>query len=695
MTSRRRNGQPASCEPCRKDKVRCDHRHPFCGRCQQRNIMSRCFYHPAPLTQKAESLASRSRIQRNGRATKEVTQKKTQRPSSPVPSSVEITVRSPGADQSFPSGYFGPTSWVAAFDKSPESTSLPSNDTPRLQVEEPTLSSSHLPSFWLPEVTKLLTYLKDYSTIEQLVRDYYALSQASVLPGPIILSSTATMRGLIEEGETPQTLHRKTTQVLENTARKFHIPLDTKGKDFHHLFTGGRLRLEIIATIYAIAAQASFFGFAHDRFFQGFIGSSCAARVKFARKMLAASDIAVQVCRVLSPVNELMAWMLYENWQLCCMVLGESSSATWRRSGELSSCICELGIHRESHVSEDMPFFLREMRRRIFVGFYQLDKNIATFLGRPPHISWRYSDTKPPLDISDNAIISEGAELEQALGELDSDGWNIHRVFQFTSWYRVRYMISRFREEILELSLQPLNSELAEKLKDILLRCTQAWNSIPSHLRYSSTHWDDNLPIGIRIMLVLAYLAYLYNIFIVQRLLMQQDRSAETDLLDVSSKLLSAVLLLGKQQEPMIDLQRDFITTIVLFGFSGASILIKALQTEVRTGRRIPYTGSRAELIRNLSIFISHIELLTRPTTLNVNHAFFEQAGKMFTNILDEVLEARLPVSGAMAGPSEIDLEVGTSAQSDWNSSWAAEGMEFLDTLDLGVMFDQWGFLSY
>lgn len=48
--SNRRNGKPASCEPCRLNKTKCDHGHPKCGRCQQRGIEDRCFYHPAPLT---------------------------------------------------------------------------------------------------------------------------------------------------------------------------------------------------------------------------------------------------------------------------------------------------------------------------------------------------------------------------------------------------------------------------------------------------------------------------------------------------------------------------------------------------------------------------------------------------------------------------------------------------------------------
>jgi hypothetical protein len=214
---------------------------------------------------------------------------------------------------------------VAAFDDSPSTGFSPSYDTSESQAEESMLSSSHLPSFWVPEVTKLLAHLTHYSTIEQLVREFYSLSQATVVPKPIILESMATMRGLIGEGDTPSTLHRKTTQILENTARKFHIPSTTGGKDVHKLFTGTRLRLEIIATVYVVAAQASFFGFAHETFLQGVAGSTSAARIKFAQKMLTVSDTALQVCKILSPVNDLMIWLLYESWQLCCMVLGECS----------------------------------------------------------------------------------------------------------------------------------------------------------------------------------------------------------------------------------------------------------------------------------------------------------------------------------------------------------------------------------
>jgi chromatin structure-remodeling complex subunit RSC3/30 len=50
MATPRRNGKLSSCEPCRKSKLRCDHKSPVCDRCITRDQATQCFYHPAPLT---------------------------------------------------------------------------------------------------------------------------------------------------------------------------------------------------------------------------------------------------------------------------------------------------------------------------------------------------------------------------------------------------------------------------------------------------------------------------------------------------------------------------------------------------------------------------------------------------------------------------------------------------------------------
>lgn len=109
--------------------------------------------------------------------------------------------------------------------------------------------------------------------------------------------------------------------------------------------------------------------------------------------------------------------------------------------------------------------FLCEIRRRLFAGLYHNDKNIATFLGRPPHISWRYSDCKPPSDIDEDALMGDEQDLERAMEGLDDEGWNVSTTFRRASWHRFRYLLTIYREEILELSLRPVDSEAAGTLR--------------------------------------------------------------------------------------------------------------------------------------------------------------------------------------------------------------------------------------
>ncbi|PWY91164.1 hypothetical protein BO70DRAFT_392808 [Aspergillus heteromorphus CBS 117.55] len=60
MATHRRNGQLSSCEPCRKGKLRCDHKTPICGRCARRNQAVLCIYHPAPMTKSRPPPSSNS-----------------------------------------------------------------------------------------------------------------------------------------------------------------------------------------------------------------------------------------------------------------------------------------------------------------------------------------------------------------------------------------------------------------------------------------------------------------------------------------------------------------------------------------------------------------------------------------------------------------------------------------------------------
>ena len=142
-----------------------------------------------------------------------------------------------------------------------------------------------------------------------------------------------------------------------------------------------------------------------------------------------------------------------------------TGSAKWRRLGDLSTHIFELGLHRDCQQSSSLPVFLVETRRRLFAATYQLDKSIATFLGRPPRISLRHSDCRLPLDVDDSLLKADQSELELALQDLDSDGWNTQGSLHRSTFLRQRFLVTTFREEILEVSLETQNHRTAEKLR--------------------------------------------------------------------------------------------------------------------------------------------------------------------------------------------------------------------------------------
>ena len=99
---------------------------------------------------------------------------------------------------------------------------------------------------------------------------------------------------------------------------------------------------------------------------------------------------------------------------------------------------------------------------------------------------------------------------------------------------------------------------LTVNIREVSSRCHRAWSSLPEHLRYTSSCWESDLPIGVKLISIISYLAYLYNEFSVQSLLHRDSENANAALLDVSAEILSTVLTLGRQWEQSVDIKGDF-----------------------------------------------------------------------------------------------------------------------------------------
>jgi hypothetical protein len=67
----------------------------------------------------------------------------------------------------------------------------------------------------------------------------------------------------------------------------------------------------------------------------------------------------------------------------------------------------------------------------------------------------------------------------------------------------------------------------------------------------------------VSLLLIVSYLAYLYNDFLIQRLLAgKKNPRGSTALLSVSAEILSSVLTIGAQREQMVDIRPDFTWTV-------------------------------------------------------------------------------------------------------------------------------------
>ena len=131
------------------------------------------------------------------------------------------------------------------------------------------------------------------------------------------------------------------------------------------------------------------------------------------------------------------------------------------RKADGDSATTAIGLHREadsaySPISRMSPsFMVSEFRRRLFCYVFVGDKQLATFMGRPPALSRRYVTCHMPLDLSDEQMMAEGEELEKFKSRLDSNGWNTDGKCYSHTITRACMMLAMIRDEILELSLGP------------------------------------------------------------------------------------------------------------------------------------------------------------------------------------------------------------------------------------------------
>jgi hypothetical protein len=114
-----------------------------------------------------------------------------------------------------------------------------------------------------------------------------------------------------------------------------------------------------------------------------------------------------------------------------------------------------LGLHRAKvYPSDEVPSIAAEARKRVFAAVFRMDKGVATFTGRPPLFSRRYTTPQSlPLDVSDEALLAGGEILASAIASLDENGFNTDGKIYSPTILRARTLLALVRDEILEIAL--------------------------------------------------------------------------------------------------------------------------------------------------------------------------------------------------------------------------------------------------
>ncbi|KAI1931403.1 hypothetical protein LOZ65_001211 [Ophidiomyces ophidiicola] len=491
--------------------------------------------------------------------------------------------------------------------------------------------------------SQLLKLITSFDLYEKLIGYYYERGLFSIVPASLTLGAVKYARAHLATEDLSnirqKNLYRK---ICQNTAKPLEISATASAEEFFQLFTGENLRWEFIGLIFALAGLGVVNSLTHTgdkslRFADGEIEID----ESFSTQMVVASNNAIEMCRQHDKVNDLTIWLEYNHCVLISMVLDETSHLVYRCFGDLISDMFSLGYHREQPPGQGIPLFLSQTRKRIFTAAYRSDKNLATFLGRPPRIQSLYCDAGPPLDLDDNSLILQGDALTAALQNLDEDGWNRDATrdnrIRSATVIRVRFIISLQREKVLELSLGRKPSNFIEVLYKTYQECQDLWASIPHDFRYDVNCWKTLDPFSCVAILVI-YLEYLHGLFQIQRILCQQNLSESSSLLNTSMQLLSTVLHLLKQPEHTPEMQTNFSWIFLFYGLPASGVLASELYQSTLSASIWPSTITfpRSQIIRDLGRIISWFETATLPPTATSRVCV--DITKVLSRLLDDAL---------------------------------------------------------
>ncbi|KAL4762199.1 Zn(II)2Cys6 transcription factor [Aspergillus foveolatus] len=663
MTTLRRNGRLSSCEPCRKAKLRCDHQSPVCGRCLSNGHSGRCFYHPAPLTQpRAQSsrLTDTSRRPRRQRRPDNQLVFRLDPRISSTPSEEEKilcdqTEKEKRTLQPGPLGLVSPQDIFSEYEVT-------------IATTEPGCSSAATAKVTAPRDqilrgAQILSHLQKIRWFQEVIDLKDKTSPGWFLGPPMTRALCNSMEKMYNAAvcgseDTNASLIALSRQIFSNTSAEIRVH---SAMDLYEYLDLIAARWETVGLFFALLGTALFHTADDDPIFTHWNPWKL-AKDQLRSMAITVGGLCCQFCNSAGKTSDPFCWLMIQHIVLLTEMFGDSDYRVWQTLGDLSTTIYGFGLHQfDQDLEESFPFFLLEIRKRVMVCAYAIDKELATSLGRPPRICSRYCHLPMPLDLTYNEILAQ-PNKEEALLTLGADGWNSEGNLTVGVRLRIALLTSLLRESILELSLSPGTQHIQARAERLIQQSRHTQQGLPSFLRWppedAAACVNDSANDEAR---AFAHIEFTYQEFLLHRILLKRlgikGQGLIESSLEIITTLSSIIAMQTRSGKRAINMSWD----LCYMGLPAAGILTSQLLSERSMQALSPMpaltlpANFRSVTIQKLSVFVSHLTTLIQPHEGNFKVA---QNG---ANFIRWVLDQALTLDATKNGSQTADACTGLS----------------------------------
>lgn len=353
-------------------------------------------------------------------------------------------------------GFLGETSSSAVVAELNSSMGI---STPLEVPSVPTSRNAHILEASVHSGAEVLAFFQNIDKIQELLDRWFALAAgAHVLFTPVYriwLDGLVPLIHSMINDKRPDRLEKRCLQIWRNTQLPLQCTGTTSYRDWALQATGENLRWETLGLIMFIisALAATLPGW--DPAFK--TDGDIWEKKTLMRTVLHLMNTCIDLSKKSGSRNDLSTALIYVKVVATAYVHGDTASEVWTSLGESCDIAVLMGLHLETKMDEHTPFFLYELRLRQFNLIYSMDKFLATFMGRPPHISYRYSVIQAPHDLTDEEVCMDWHDLQVALSQLDENGWAPADVGKpcRSAWRKAMLLRTTIREDVLEVVIGP------------------------------------------------------------------------------------------------------------------------------------------------------------------------------------------------------------------------------------------------